>query len=1203
MAKKFAEHNGLNLTKTNNDVLAEWEKNDIFHKSIDEREGCPQFIFFEGPPSANGHPGIHHVLARSIKDTFNRYKTMKGFQVHRKAGWDTHGLPVELGVEKELGITKKDIDNKASEKYISTEDYNHKCRENVMKFTAEWRELTEKMGYFVDLDHPYITYDNKYIETLWWLLKQLYNKGLLYKGYTIQPYSPGAGTGLSSHELNQPGCYRDVKDLTTTAQFLIKDPKAEWTKWGKPYFIAWTTTPWTLPSNVALCVGPKIDYVAIETYNLYNGEPMTLIMAESLINSYLKADQECKEGDLLPFDKEKKQCPWRIIDHMKGTDLEGMHYEQLLPWVKPCEKVDLFAPQFVTDYAAAHPEKVFTSEDGRDQFVEMESEAFRVILGDYVTTDDGTGIVHIAPTFGADDTKVAKDANIPALYLINKKGETRPMVDLQGKFYVLEDLDNNFIAACVNKEAYAHHAGDYVKNAYDPKFNVDGVWDKKASEKAEDLNIVLCYELKQEGKAFKSEKHVHNYPHCWRTDKPILYYPLDSWFIKDTARKERMVELNKTINWQPESTGTGRFGNWLENLNDWNLSRSRFWGTPLPIWRDENRGEKCIGSLEELYAEIEKSVAAGIMKSNPMKDKGFVVGDYSQENYDKIDLHRPYVDNIILVNEEGKPMYRESDLIDVWFDSGSMPYAQLHYPFEGEMARGTEADREALIHSTYEGYAIPPKFYPADFINEGVDQTRGWFFTLHAIATMVFDSVAFKNVISSGLVLDAKGNKMSKHVGNVTNPFEMIDKYGADPVRFYMMTNSEPWDNLKFDPNGVDETRRKFFGTLYNTYSFFALYANVDGFDPQTAQVAFGKRPEIDRWILSSLNTLVKGIDKELSGYDPTRAGRLIDAFVNDDLSNWYVRLNRKRFWGKEMSEDKLSAYQTLYTCLMTVAKLLAPFAPFYADELYHDLGGELESVHLDKFPVADEAAIDHDLEERMSIAQKITSMVLALRRKVNIKVRQPLQQIMIPAVDATQKAHIEAVAGLLKNEVNVKEVNFIEGQGILVKKVKCNFRVMGKKFGKLMKGVAAQMSALDQDQIAAFEKAGNITLNIDGQEAVVEVADVEIISEDIPGWLVSNDGNLTVALEVELTPELKKEGMARELINRIQNLRKETGLEITDRIKVTVASNEDTNAAIEAFGDYIKGQVLADSIEIGDNAGVETEFDDFKLNILVEKN
>ena len=1203
MSSKFVEHKGLDLTKTNNDVLSMWEKNDIFHKSIDEREGCPQFIFFEGPPSANGHPGIHHVLARSIKDTFNRYKTMKGFQVHRKAGWDTHGLPVELGVEKELGITKKDIDNKASEKYISTEEYNHRCRENVMKFTAEWRELTERMGYFVDLDHPYITYDNKYIETLWWLLKQLYNKGLLYKGYTIQPYSPGAGTGLSSHELNQPGCYRDVKDLTTTAQFLIKDPKAEWTKWGKPYFIAWTTTPWTLPSNVALCVGPKIDYVAIETYNLYNGEPMTLVMAEPLVGSYLKADQECKEGDLLPFDKDKKVCPWRVVDHMKGTELEGLHYEQLMPWVKPCEKLDDFAPAFVTEYAAAHPEKVFTSEDGRDKFVEMEEEAFRVILGDYVTTDDGTGIVHIAPTFGADDAKVAKDANIPALYLINKKGETRPMVDLQGKFYSIEDLDNNFVATCVDKEAYGHHAGDYVKNAYDPKFNVDGVWDKAASEKAEDLNIVLCYELKQEGKAFKSEKHVHNYPHCWRTDKPILYYPLDSWFIKDTASKERMVELNKTINWQPESTGTGRFGNWLENLNDWNLSRSRFWGTPLPIWRDADRGEKCIGSLEELYAEIEKAVAAGVMSSNPLKDKGFVPGDYSQANYDKVDLHRPYVDNIVLVNDEGKPMYRETDLIDVWFDSGSMPYAQLHYPFEGEMARGTEEDRQALIHSTYEGTAIPPKFYPADFINEGVDQTRGWFFTLHAIATMVFDSVAFKNVISTGLVLDAKGYKMSKHVGNVTNPFEMIDKYGADPVRFYMMTNSEPWDNLKFDPNGVDETRRKFFGTLYNTYSFFALYANVDGFDAKAPQVELAKRPEIDRWILSSLNTLVIGVDRELSSYDPTRAGRLIDAFVNDDLSNWYVRLNRKRFWGKEMSEDKLSAYQTLYTCLMTVAKLLAPFAPFYADELYHDLGGELESVHLDKYPVADASAIDHDLEERMAIAQKITSMVLALRRKVNIKVRQPLQQIMIPAVDATQKAHIEAVADLLRNEVNVKEVNFIEGQGILVKKVKCNFRVMGKKFGKLMKGVAAQMSALDQDQIAAFEKAGSITLNVEGQEALVDVTDVEIISEDIPGWLVSNDGNLTVALEVELTPELKKEGMARELINRIQNIRKDSGLEITDRIRVTLAPNEETDAAVAAFADYIKGQVLADDIVVAANDGAPVEFDGFTLNITVEKN
>lgn len=1206
MSKKFAEHSGLNLTAVNQEVLAEWEKNDVFHKSIDEREGCPQFIFFEGPPSANGHPGIHHVLARSIKDTFNRYKTMQGFQVHRKAGWDTHGLPVELGVEKELGITKKDIDNKASDKYISTEDYNKKCRENVMMFTAEWRKLTEEMGYFVDLDHPYITYDNKYIETLWWLLKQLYNKGLLYKGYTIQPYSPGAGTGLSSHELNQPGCYRDVKDLTTTAQFLIKDPKAEWTKWGKPYFIAWTTTPWTLPSNVALCVGPKIDYVAIETYNLYNGEPMTLVMAESLVGSYLKADQECKEGELLPFDKEKKQCPWRIVDRMKGTDLEGFHYAQLMPWVKPCEKVDAFAPKFVTDYAEAHPEKVFASEDGRDKFVEMEDEAFRVILGDYVTTDDGTGIVHIAPTFGADDAKVAKDANIPALYLINKKGETRPMVDLQGKFYVLDDLDNNFVAACVDKDLYAHHAGDYVKNAYDPKFNKDGVWDKAASDKAEDLNIVLCYELKQEGKAFKSEKHVHNYPHCWRTDKPILYYPLDSWFIKDTARKERMVELNKTINWQPESTGSGRFGNWLENLNDWNLSRSRFWGTPLPIWRDENRGEKCIGSLEELYAEIEKAVAAGVMKSNPMKDKGFVPGDFSKENYDRIDLHRPYVDYIVLVNDEGKPMYRESDLIDVWFDSGSMPYAQLHYPFEGEMASGTEADRQALVNSTYEGYAIPPKFFPADFINEGVDQTRGWFFTLHAIATMVFDSVAFKNVISSGLVLDAKGNKMSKHLGNAVNPFEMIDKYGADAVRFYMMTNSEPWDNLKFDPTGVDEVRRKFFGTLYNTYSFFSLYANVDGFTYSEADVPVAERPEIDRWILSVLNTLVKGVQREMNGYDPTRAGRLIDTFVNDDLSNWFVRLNRKRFWGKEMSKDKLSAYQTLYTCLETVAKLLAPFAPFFADRLYTDLttatGRDNKSVHLAAFPKADDALVDADLEARMAIAQKITSMVLALRRKVNIKVRQPLQAIMIPAASEDQKKHIEAVKELVMNEVNVKELRFVEGSGVLVKKVKCNFRTMGKKFGKLMKGIAAAMSALEQEQIADLEKNGTIALNVDGNDVVVEAADVEIISEDIPGWLVSNEGNLTVALEVELNDELRREGMARELINRIQNLRKENNFEITDRVNVEVSPNQEVENAVSSFADYIKGQVLADNIVVADNDGAEVEFDEFKLNIKVVK-
>ena len=1187
MSKKFAEHSGLNLTEINKEILEMWNREDVFHKSVDEREGCPQFVFFEGPPSANGHPGIHHVLARSIKDTFNRYKTMKGMQVHRKAGWDTHGLPVELGVEKELGITKADIDNPESPKCVSVEEYNNKCRENVMKFTAEWRKLTEEMGYFVDLDHPYITYDNKYIETLWWLLKQLYNKDLLYKGYTIQPYSPGAGTGLSSHELNQPGCYRDVKDTTCTALFEVLDPKEEWTKWGKPYFMAWTTTPWTLPSNTALCVGPSFKYVALQTYNAYNDAPITVVMAEALVNAYLKP-----EGKDAPMDEYKhgdKVVPYRIVGEYGGRELEGMRYKQLMPWVKPTAKLDKNSPDFVKDFAEAHPEKVFQDESGKDTFVEMEDMAFRVILGDYVTIDDGTGIVHIAPTFGADDAKVAKDAHIPSLFLINRKGETRPMVDLEGKYYTIDELDPNFTKACVDCDAYSRHAGDYVKNAYAPEFNKDGKYDEKAAQKAEDLNIVICMEMKQEGTVFKIEKHVHNYPHCWRTDKPILYYPLDSWFIRSTAKKERMVELNKTINWQPESTGTGRFGNWLENLNDWNLSRSRFWGTPLPIWRDEDGEELCIGSLEELYAEIEKSVAAGIMPSNPLKEKGFVPGDYSQENYDKIDLHRPYVDNIVLVSPTGKAMKRETDLIDVWFDSGSMPYAQVHYPFE---------NRELIDNNLA---------FPADFINEGVDQTRGWFFTLHAIATMVFDSVAFKNVISSGLVLDAKGNKMSKHVGNVVDPFMMIEKYGADPVRFYMMTNSEPWDNLKFDANGVDEVRRKFFGTLYNTYSFFSLYANVDGFDCSQPEVPLAERPEIDRWILSVLHTLVKGVDRELSNYDPTRAGRLIDNFVNDDLSNWYVRLNRKRFWGKEMSQDKLSAYQTLYTCLETVAKLLAPFAPFYADRLYLDLttatgrGGEC-SVHLSKFPEADENVIDTDLEARMSMAQKITSMVLALRRKVNIKVRQPLQAIMIPAVDDEQKRHIEAVEDLIKGEVNVKELRFVEGSGVLVKKVKCNFRTMGKKFGKMMKGIAAAMGNLSQEDISCLEAEGSIHLTVDGQEAVVEATDVEIISEDIPGWLVSNEGNLTVALEVELTDELRNEGMARELINRIQNLRKETGLEITDRINVTLTPSPSVEASLQGYAEYIKTQVLADSIELNDNDGVETVIDELKLNIKVVK-
>ena len=1186
MAKRFAEHNGLDLTDVNNKILSEWKRLDVFHRSISEREKCPQFVFFEGPPSANGHPGIHHVLARAIKDTFNRYKTMKGYQVHRKAGWDTHGLPVELGVEKELGITKADIDNTESKNYISTEDYNRKCRENVMKFTAEWRDLTERMGYFVDLDHPYITYDTKYIETLWWLLRQLYDKGLLYKGYTIQPYSPAAGTGLSSHELNQPGCYRDVKDTTCTALFEAVDPKEEWTKWGKPCLAAWTTTPWTLPSNTALCVGPKIDYVAVETYNSYNAEKITLIMAEVLVNTYLNPEgQITDDGEMPEYKKGEKFVPYRIIGHYKGTELEGLHYKQLMPWVKPSAKLDKNAADYVKAFAESHPENIFEGETGKDQFVEMESQAFRVILGDYVTTEDGTGIVHIAPTFGADDAKVAKDASIPSLFLINKKGETRPMVDLEGKYYPVDELDKNFVKNCVDVEKYGHHAGDYVKNAYAPEFNVNGKYDEKAAAKAEDLNIVICMEMKQEGTAFRIEKHVHNYPHCWRTDKPVLYYPLDSWFIRSTAKKERMFELNKTINWQPESTGTGRFGNWLENLNDWNLSRSRFWGTPLPIWRDEDGKEICIGSIEELYAEIDKAVAAKVMDSNPFRDKGFVPGDYSQENYDKIDLHRPYVDNIVLVSESGKPMKRETDLIDVWFDSGSMPYAQVHYPFE---------NRDAIDKRLA---------FPADFINEGVDQTRGWFFTLHAIATMVFDSVAFKNVISTGLVLDSKGNKMSKHVGNVVNPFEMIEKYGADAVRFYMMTNSEPWDNLKFDPEGVDEVRRKLFGTLYNTYSFFALYANVDGFDPSAvAPIDYSSRPEIDRWILSRANSLIKGVDKELDGFDPTRAGRLIDAFVNDDLSNWYVRLNRKRFWGKDMSDDKRSAYETLYTCLMTVAKLLAPFAPFYADRLYCDLGGEKESVHLDLFPVADESLIDQDLEARMEMAQTITSMTLALRRKVNIKVRQPLQQIMIPAVSKEQKQHIEAVKELIKTEVNVKDLVFVEGQGVLVKKVKCNFRTMGKKFGKLMKGIAAAVAELTQEQIAELDTVGKLPMTVAGENVIIEKEDVEIISEDIPGWLVANEGNLTVALEVELTDELRREGMARELINRIQNIRKETGLEITDHINVVIAPNDQTDAAIQSFGEYIKTQVLANAITIADNDGISTEFDDFNINILVTK-
>ena len=1161
MSKKFTEYSQLNLSDVNKEVLKKWDENDVFSRSMTEREGHPSFVFYEGPPSANGMPGIHHVMARTIKDTFCRFKTMKGFQVKRKAGWDTHGLPVELGVEKALGITKEDIG-----KTISVADYNRHCRTDVMKFTKEWTDLTHKMGYWVDLENPYITYDNRYIETLWWLLKRLYGKGLLYKGYTIQPYSPAAGTGLSSHELNQPGCYRDVKDLTVVAQFKMKNPKPEMAEWGTPYFIAWTTTPWTLPSNTALCVGPKIDYVAVQTYNGYNGDKMTVVLAKPLLYAHFnkKAEGMALE-DYKPGDK---LIPFKVVGEYKGTDLVGMEYEQLIPWVKPVE----------------------TTEDGG--WKEASAKAFRVIPGDYVTTEDGTGIVHIAPTFGADDANVARAAGIPSLFMINKKGETRPMVDLTGKFYLLDELDEAFVKECVDVEKYKEYQGRWVKNAYDPQFTIDGKYDEKAAQAAESLDVYICMMLKQAGLAFKMEKHVHNYPHCWRTDKPVLYYPLDSWFIRSTACKDRMIELNKTINWKPESTGSGRFGKWLENLNDWNLSRSRYWGTPLPIWRSEEGEEICIGSVEELYNEIEKSVAAGFMTENPYKKLGFVPGVYTKENYDKIDLHRPYVDDIVLVSASGKPMKRESDLIDVWFDSGAMPYAQLHYPFE---------NKELIDSHSY---------YPADFIAEGVDQTRGWFFTLHAIATMAFDSVAYKNVISNGLVLDKNGNKMSKRLGNAVDPFGAIEKFGSDPLRWYMITNSSPWDNLKFDTDGVDEVRRKFFGTLYNTYSFFALYANVDGFTYAEADVPVAERPEIDRWILSLLNSLIKNVDACLNDYEPTKAGRLITDFVNDNLSNWYVRLNRKRFWGSNMSTDKLSAYQTLYTCLETVAKLMAPIAPFYADRLYMDLisvtgRDSVVSVHLANFPVADESLIDTELEARMQMAQDVTSMVLALRRKVNIKVRQPLQCIMIPVVDEEQKRHIDAVKDLIMTEVNVKEVRFVEGaSGVLVKKVKCDFKKLGPKFGKQMKAVAAAVAGMSQEAIAELEKNGKYTFQLDGGEAVVEAADVEIFSEDIPGWLVANEGKLTVALEVTVTDDLKREGIARELVNRIQNIRKSSGFEITDKISIVLSKNPNTDDAVNEYNTYICNQVLANSLTLADEVadGTELSFDDFSLYVKVTK-
>ena len=1186
--KKFKEYsNQLNLSDVNKEVLGDWDAHNLFERSMKEREGLPTFVFYEGPPSANGMPGIHHVMARTIKDIVCRYKTMKGFHVKRKAGWDTHGLPVELGVEKTLGITKEDIGKK-----ISVEEYNAACRREVMKYTKEWTDLTHKMGYWVDLDHPYITYESKYMESLWWLLKQLYDKGYLYKGYTIQPYSPAAGTGLSSHELNQPGCYRDVKDLTATVMFDITDPKPEMTQWGRPCFLAWTTTPWTLPSNTALCVGPRFNYVGVQTYNPYSGEKITVVMCEDLVNAYFK--KEGAEADMEAWKPGVKLLPYRIVGKWTGQELVGMHYKQLMPWVKPTEKVDSHSPAYVREYAEQHPDKVYNVD--RYSFVEIADEAFRVIPGDYVSTDDGTGIVHIAPTFGADDAKVARLANIPALYLITKKGETRPMVDLKGRFFPIDELAETFVEKCVDTELYAKHAGAYVKNAYDPKFNEGGKYDEKAAATSDDLNVDLCVELKQEGKAFRTEKHVHNYPHCWRTDKPILYYPLDSWFIRTPDARGRLIELNETIKWKPASTGSGRFGKWLENVQDWNLSRSRYWGTPLPIWRTEDGSEEIIiGSYEELSREIDKAVAAGVMAENPITAGGFVPGDMSDENYNHIDMHRPYVDRIVLVSPTGKPMHRELDLIDVWFDSGAMPYAQIHYPFENK----------ELLDSG--------EVYPADFIAEGVDQTRGWFFTLHAIAGMVFDSVAYKAVISNGLVLDKNGQKMSKRLGNAINPFDNIERFGVDPVRWYMISNSSPWDNLKYDEAGVAEVSRKLFGTLYNTYKFFAQYANVDGFTGSEAQVPVAERPEIDRWILSRLNSLIAEVTENLDNYEPTRAARAIDEFVNDHLSNWYVRLNRRRFWAGEMDNDKLAAYQTLYECLKTIALLMAPFSPFYSDRLYGDLVAPAmedegyASVHLADFPVSDPALIDAALEERMGLAQASTSSVLALRRKVNLKVRQPLQTLLIPVADDRQRQDLEAVKDIILNEVNVKELKLASNEESgLVKRIKADFKKLGPRYGKIMKDLGKAIMAMDQKQIAELEREGQFTFAELPGAPVVTLDDVEISAEDVPGWQVSSDGDLTVALDVTVTPELRNEGMARELVNRIQNIRKDSKFEITDRVRVELQDVPEVREALQGFGQYLADQVLANDVVLvenlqGDNV-VELDIDGNKINARVTR-
>lgn len=1141
MNKKFPEYKGLDLSQVNKDVLQTWENNKTFEESLKTRKGNPPFIFFEGPPSANGMPGIHHVMARTLKDVVCRYKTLQGFYVERKAGWDTHGLPVELGVEKKLGITKEAIG-----KTITVAEYNKECREDVMKYTREWEDLTEKMGYWVNMQDPYITYDNRYIETLWYLLKKLYEKDLLYKGYTIQPYSPAAGTGLSTHELNQPGCYKDVKDTTCVAQFkIIRDAKSEklFRDSDTVYFMAWTTTPWTLPSNTALAVGSGITYQIVKTFNPYTYAPVTVILAKDRFNAFFnpKADglalEDYKEGD--------KLIPYKVLGELKGQELEGVHYEQLMPWVKPL------------------------------------GDAFRVITGDFVTTEDGTGIVHIAPTFGADDDRVAKTSGIAPLMLIDKDGNKQPMVDRQGRFFVLEDIDPDFVKNNIDITLYGEYAGRFVKNAYDPQLTEDDAT----------LDIDISVMLKKENKAFKVEKHEHNYPHCWRTDKPVLYYPLDSWFIKTTAVKERMIELNKTINWKPASTGEGRFGKWLENLVDWNLSRSRYWGTPLPIWVSEDGTErKCIGSVAELMEEINQSVKTGFMKENPYKD--FTVGDNTETNYGKIDLHRPYVDDIILVSPKGEKMIREKDLIDVWFDSGAMPYAQVHYPFE---------HKEDIDDC---------RRFPADFIAEGVDQTRGWFFTLHAIATMIFDSVAFKNIISNGLVLDAKGNKMSKRLGNAVDPFTTIEQYGSDPLRWYMITNSQPWDNLKFDVNGIDEVKRKFFGTLYNTYSFFSLYANVDNFRYAEADLDNSERPEIDRWILSLLNTLIKEVTEAYEKYEPTRAGRAIQDFVIENLSNWYVRLSRKRYWGGEFTKDKISAYQTLYKCLETVAVLASPIAPFYTDRLFNDLnqvsGRFCGSVHLTAFPIANESLINKELEERMEMAQQISSMVLGLRRKVQIRVRQPLSKLMIPVLSNEMSTQLEAVKDIILSEVNVKEIEYItDTTGVLIKKIKPNFKTLGPKYGKYMKQISAAVAVMSQSDIFGFEKQGHHSLVIDGENIEMGLEDVEILSEDIPGWLVANEGRLTVALDINITKELREEGIARELINRIQNLRKESDFDVTDKITLIIGKHNEINEAVANFSQYIASQVLAESVnlvDVVDGEAKEVEIDEIRTFIKIKK-